>query len=66
LRRRENSIPSAPTVAKFIIKSSLFIPSLNSVFFSQDYCSIMLQKLIVIPSAPLAATDVSGRHVCFI
>jgi hypothetical protein len=46
---------SARTVAKFIIKSSLLILSLNRVFSARDYRSIMLQKLIVIPSAPLAA-----------
>ena len=55
-----NRIPSAGTVAKFINKSSLFILSLNRDFSARNYCSIMNKKLIVIPSAPLAATDVSG------
>jgi hypothetical protein len=35
---------------KFIVYSIA-----QEIFFSQDYCSIMLQKLIDIPSAPVAA-----------
>ena len=42
------------TVAKFIIKSSLFILSLNRDFSARNCCSIMNKKLIVILQPHLA------------
>ncbi len=61
----EIEFPSARTVAKFIIKSSLFILSLNRDSSAQNYRLIMLRMLIVISSPPLAANRCK-LHFCLI